>query len=225
MRPCHLLLALATLPLTLAACGGSSPAPQVSTFHTPTPKTWRVTSHPLGRGAFVPANVSFGPAGLSLRLPAGTLDGGEVQSVGRTGDGTYTARLRAAAGPGSISAFFLYQHDYATDSSDELDFEIPVATPPQVILTVWRRGIKVPVAQRKAPLSFDPAAGLHDYAFVRKGSHVSFTVDGATLFQSDKAPDNDLHTIFNAWYPTWQTPSTPPQEGTMNVARFTFAAP
>ena len=223
MRPRLPMLALTASTILVAGCGHDGAAPQVSDFHAPAPATWKVTAHPLGRGAFERGNVAFGPDGLALTLPGGTLNGGELQSVGRTGDGTYTARLRSAGVPGSISAFFLYRHDYATDSSDELDFEIPAGPPHQAILTVWRRGIKTPVAQRKAPLPFDPAAGLHDYAFVRQGRDVTFTVDGRALFRSAKAPDNPLHTIFNAWYPDWQQPATPPQQGTMTVSRFTYA--
>jgi len=217
------MLALTASTALFAGCGHDAPAPQVSDFHAPAPATWKVTAHPLGRGAFVPSNVGFGPSGLTLRLPGGSLDGGELQSVGTTGNGTYTARLRSAGVPGSISAFFLYLHDFATDSSDELDFEIPAGPPHQVLLTVWRRGIKTPVAQRRATLPFDPAAAEHEYAFVRDGTDVTFTADGRELFRSAAAPGNALHTIFNAWYPDWQQPATPPREGTMTVSRFTFA--
>jgi hypothetical protein len=44
-----------------------------------------------------------------------------------------------AAAPGALSAFFLYLHDFETDSSDEIDIELPAGEPHRAILTVWRR--------------------------------------------------------------------------------------
>jgi beta-glucanase (GH16 family) len=184
--------------------------------------------HPLGRGRFEARNVRFGPDGLTLTMPQGSLDGGELQSRSLLGSGTYRARLRASAAQGSISAFFLYLHDTGTDTSDELDFEIPavpVGEHNRVIVTVWRIGSSTPVAQRIVPLGFDPAAALHDYEMERDGGAVVFRVDGREVFRSDRAPTQPLRPIFNAWYPTWQDPTVPPAPGQMTVDRFAFTAP
>jgi len=218
------LLALAACCAGLAACGGGAdgPAAETSDFRAPEPGAWRVSVHPLGRGRFQAANVGFGPSGLVLRLPAGTLDGGELQARELRGDGTFRARLRASGAPGSLSAFFLYLHDRATDSSDELDFEIPAGAPHRAIVTVWRIGTKTPADQRTVPLAFDPAAALHDYAFVREGGDVRFEIDGREVFRSAKAPTARLRPIFNAWYPTWLEPAVPPAAGEMVVDRYAF---
>jgi endo-1,3-1,4-beta-glycanase ExoK len=213
------------LIVVVAGCGSSPPPPQVSTFRAPEPARWKVTDHPLGRGELQRANVSFGRDGLTLALPQGTTNGGELQATGFKGDGRFAARLRAATSPGSISAFFLYRHDFATDSSDELDFEIPgviPGVPKTVIVTVWQKGKKIPVAQKHVPLGFDPTAGFHDYEFKRDGTHVAFLVDGKQVFTSDKAPTSTLRPIFNAWYPTWQDPTVPPAGGRMVVSRYAF---
>jgi hypothetical protein len=209
---------------TVAGCGGGggdAPTTSSSRFTAPAPTQWRVSTHPLGRGTFKPVNVTFTPGGLLLTLPAGTLDGGELQATAGVEDGTFTARMRTAGSPGSISAFFLLKQDAKTDSSDELDFEIPGGTPHRVLLTVWRKGVKTPAAQRIVPLAFDPAAGFHDYRFVRDGTHVTFTIDGGPRFTYAKAPDVSLLPVFNAWYPTWQTPATPPQGGQVAVRSYT----
>jgi beta-glucanase (GH16 family) len=214
--------ALPVAAVLAAGCGDTPPPTKVSTFRTPEPTRWVVTSHPLGRGTFQTANVAFGRGGLALSLPQGTLNGGELQAKGFEASGTSSARMRSATSPGSISAFFLYRHDFKTDSSDELDFEIPGGQPNRVLLTVWRRGIKTPVAQKTVPLPFDPAAGMHDYAFVRKDASVKFLIDGREVFSSAKAPSNALKPIFNAWYPTWQDPTVPPAGGRMAVQRYAF---
>jgi hypothetical protein len=208
----------------LAACGGGSggQTTETSSFRGSDPAAWRVSVHPLGRGAFQAANVTFGPQGLALALPAGTLDGGEVQATELRGDGTYGARMRTSSAPGSLSAFFLYLHDHATDSSDELDFEIPAGEPHRAILTVWRAGTRTPADQRTVSLDFDPAAALHEYTFLREGGEVRFEIDGREVFRSAKAPTADLRPIFNAWYPTWLEPSVPTAAGEMVVDRFQF---
>jgi beta-glucanase (GH16 family) len=211
--------------LLVAGCGSSAPAPQVSTFRAPEPARWTVADHPLGRGQLQGANVAFGRDGLTLTLPQGTTNGGELQARAFKGDGTYAARLRSATSPGSISAFFLYRHDFATDTSDELDFEIPgviPGMPHRVLVTVWRKGSKTPAQQKSVPLAFDPAAGFHDYELRRDGEHASFSIDGREVFASDRAPTATLRPIFNAWYPTWQDPTVPPAGGRMVVSRYAF---
>jgi hypothetical protein len=169
-----------------------------------------VTDHPLGRGELQAANVRFGREGLVLSLPQGTTNGGELQARRFAGDGQFTARLRSATSPGSISAFFLYRHDFATDSSDELDFEIPGGMPHRVIVTVWRRGKKVPVAQRTVPLGFDPAAGLHDYAFKRDGTKAMFQVDGNEVFTSQPPRPRSSRSSTRGTRPGRTRPCPPP---------------
>ena len=207
----------------MAGCGDTPPPTQASTFRAPEPARWTVTAHPLGRGTFERANVRFGRDGLTLTLPQGTTNGGELQANSLDGPGTASVRMRSATSPGSISAFFLYRHDFKTDSSDELDFEIPGGQPNRVILTVWRRGIKTPVAQKTVPLPFNPSAGFHDYALQRtsKGA-VTFLIDGREMFASSKAPTSDMKSILNAWYPTWQDPTVPPAGGQAVVQRYAF---
>jgi hypothetical protein len=157
-------------------------------------------------------------------LPFGTLDGGEVRHRGPRGDGRFRARLQASAAPGSLSAFFLYLHDYDTDSSDELDVELPAGEPHRAMLTVWRRGGHEPADQRIVELDFDPSAALHAYEIVREpGGTVHFAIDGATAFTSRVAPAAQLHPMFNAWYPDWLAHDGPSPGGFMRVALYEFA--
>jgi beta-glucanase (GH16 family) len=229
-RCCRRCAALALLApaVTLAACGGGA-APEdeqeveVATFREPE-AGWRVAEHPLGRGVLKYSNVKFGRPGLQLVMPPGTLNGGEVKSIEWRGDGTFTARMKGSGAPGSISAFFLYRHDHATDTSDELDFEIPGGAPPRVLLTVWRRGSSRPADETVIPLDFDPAAGLHEYTLRRDGSTARFSIDGREMWRSDVAPTTTLQPMFNAWYPDWLTPADPPTGGTMVVDRYEYRA-
>ena len=223
MRKIACMLSVAAV-LATVGCGGGEIEREIATFAEPDPERWEVGDHPLGRGELEPQNVSFGDAGLTLTLPAGTTNGGEVTGTEWRGDGTFKARMRSAASPGAISAFFLYRHDFDTDSSDEVDFEIPGGEPHRVIVTVWRAGVKEPAAQTEVPLDFDPSAEMHDYEFRRDGASVSFLIDGEEVFSDDEAPTSTMRPYFNAWYPTWQEPAAPPVGGEMVVERYEFGS-
>ncbi len=165
----------------------------------------------------------FGPAGLTLVLPSGTLDGGEVRFERPRGDGRFRARLQASRAPGSLSAFFLYLHDFDTDSSDELDVELPADAPHRALLTVWRRGGHEPADQRIVELGFDPAERLHDYEIERgPDGRVRFAIDGDTAFTSDAGPAGGLHPMFNAWYPDWLPGDRGSPGGFMRVVLYEF---
>ena len=76
---------------------------------------------PFGWGAVDPANVGVSNGQLGIRLPGGSLNGGEVRSLSLTRFGSYPARIRVANAPSSLTAFFLYQKP---DFAQELDIEI-----------------------------------------------------------------------------------------------------
>lgn len=162
---------------------------------------WAPQAHPLGRGAFTAANVVHDGAALRLVHPAGTVDGGEVASVNTFRYGSYEARLRTPALPGSISAFFLYQ---GGRRSDEIDIELLNDGSRRIWFTVWQAGTqKYHVEQ---VLEFDPAADFHDYRIEWAAGRVRFFVDG-TLRQEfahkRSIPSHDMYLMANTWWPTW----------------------
>jgi hypothetical protein len=200
-------------------------ATEVATFAAGDRAGWEPGDHPLGRGRLRPANVRYGPGGLALVLPAGTLDGAELRRRRPSGEGRFRARLQAAGVLGALSAFFLYLHDYGTDSSDELDIELPAGEPHRALLTVWRRGDHEPADQRIVELAFDPAAAEHTYEIARDpGGRVDFAIDEVTAFTSRAGPLAGLHPMFNAWHPEWLTRDGPSPGGVMRVSRYEFAA-
>ena len=201
------------------------PAPisgaQLTTFGAHDRELWERGDHPLGRGHLRPENATLGSAGLTLSLPAGTFDGGEVRRRRASGWGCHRAHLCASAAPGSLTAFFLYRHDPSSDSSDELDVELPAGEPHRALLTVWRRGCHEPTGQRIVELPFDPAAALHSYEIVREpGGRVVFTIDDVITFASPCGPAGDLYPMFNAWYPDWLPCSGMSPSGFARVSRY-----
>jgi endo-1,3-1,4-beta-glycanase ExoK len=162
---------------------------------------WSKEEHALGRGWFRRENVVAGAGLVQLVHPAGTLDGGEIRSIERYGYGSYEARIRTPYAPGTISAFFLYQHG---PRNDELDIEIFNDGTRRVMFTVW-------VADRQKygvtkTLAFDPSAGFHTYRIDWRAGRVEFFVDGVSMqvwSHKKNLPTNPMYVMANAWWPVW----------------------
>jgi hypothetical protein len=77
--------------------------------------------HQLGRSYLDPVNVGVGAGNRRIKLPACSLEGGEIRSNALYGYGTYSARMKLPNAPSSITGFFLFEPpDYAS----EIDVEI-----------------------------------------------------------------------------------------------------
>ena len=201
----------ATAPLAAVdaevALGNAAAAPSFDdAFDAFDASRWVKQHHPLGRGVFDSANVVAAGGVIELVHPAGTVNGGEIKTVARYGYGTYEARIRTPAAPGSISAFFLYQ--FGTRSNDELDIEIFNDGSRRVMFTVW-------VADRQKynvtkVLPFDPSAAFHRYRIDWRAGRVEFLVDGVSMqvwSHKKNVPTNAMHVMANSWWPTWLTPA------------------
>jgi endo-1,3-1,4-beta-glycanase ExoK len=87
----------------------------------------------------------------------------ELQSTAFFGFGTYEVRMRAAAGPGLLSAFFTYTGEPhgAGRPHDEIDFEILGKAPTEAFVSYFAKGR---VNSDTAKLGFDATTSMHDYA-------------------------------------------------------------
>jgi endo-1,3-1,4-beta-glycanase ExoK len=176
-----------------------APALVDETFDTWNGGQWLAGNHPLGRGWVRSGNVSVQGGQLLLGLPAGTLDGGEILSSRRVRYGSYEARLKSSAAPGSITAFFLYEG--ARTGNDEIDIEIPGGTR-RILFTVWTRGRQV--HHRELTLAFDPWTEFHDYRIEHGRRAVRFFVDGVEQVEfAGGLPSSQMHVMANAWWPVW----------------------
>lgn len=226
-RPCH--AASTSWPaiicvLALAACSDSpfepldsaapeTPLPAAAALNPASPSEpfelfndglWYRSTHVLGRGPLMPANVTVAGGQLRLALNADGYQGAEIGSRTNFGAGSYAARLRCGAPSGALCAFFFYQGGVG-DAADEIDIEILGATR-EIWFTTWVRGRRTNHAART--LAFDPAAATHEYAIVRTGSRVTFYVDGQEYVSfRKKVPTSRMVLLVNAWWPTWLTPT------------------
>ncbi len=175
---------------------------------------WKKSNHSLGLGSLEPGNVTTTGESLSITLPAGSHDGGQIES--RSADhlyGSYRARLKLPRAPSSITGFFLYK---APDFEHEIDIEIVNGPCGTIWFTTYAGGEVSNTYETN--LRFDPTAGFHEYRFDFYPGEASFYVDGNLLQTFDSGlPDEPMYLMLNAWFPTWLDGEKPQEESTVLV--------
>lgn len=192
------LVAALAAGLLAVSSAGAATRDFADPFDTLDGARWIAGDHALGRGWLSPANVAASGGRLALALPEGTWDGAEVRTRDAWRTGSFSAVLRAAAAPGSLTALFLYAPpDYAS----EVDVEL-VGT--DALLSTYAGGAQTHTTQ--VPLGFDPAAGFHAYRIELGHGTVAFAVDGVTRAAwSTGVPAAPMSLYLNAWFPAWLT--------------------
>lgn len=224
LRPAALVrLAMASLAVYLTACSelpeepelfaGSRLASSVAgaaftdDFSFFDESRWVRSSHTLGRGPLLPANVESGSGFVSLMTRSEDFSGAEIMSRELYGAGRFTIHARCAVPDGAICAFFLYEIGVG-NRADEIDIEI-IPSSGQIWFTTWKRGRRVNTSSHA--LTYDPAAAYHSYAFERTATEIRFFVDGVERHRyanRKRLPDALMPVFANAWWPTWITPGT-----------------
>ena len=160
---------------------------------------WSKGAHNLGRSNLDPNNVDLADGNLWIKLPANTLNGGEIASNDLYGYGFYSARIKVPHAPSSITGFFLYQPpDYAS----EIDIEIyNDSSRKMVIYNTYALGSN---HTQTMSLPFDPTDGFHEYRFDYAPRSVRFYADGQLMKTWTRTlPRNPMNLYVNAWFPAW----------------------
>lgn len=162
---------------------------------------WSKGDHNLGRSYLDPNNVNVGGGNLEIKLPANSLNGGEIRSEGLYSYGSYSTRMKLPHAPSSITGFFLYEPpDYASEIYNDFSRKI--------MFTTYARGKQT--HPQTMTLPFDPTSGFHDYRFDYNSNSVSFYVDGRLMKRwKGGIPKTPMHLYVNAWYPTWLAGNKP----------------
>ncbi len=160
---------------------------------------WSKGDHKLGRSLLQPQNVGVRDGNLAIKLPARTLNGGEIMSKDLYGYGSYAARIKVPNSPSSITGFFLYKEpDYAS----EIDVEIYNDTSRRIMFSTYSGGSQTHTQTLTLP--FDPTSGFHEYRFDYASGSINFYADGKLMKTwSDGVPKNAMRLYVNAWYPSW----------------------
>ena len=154
----------------------------------------------MERSTLDPNNVNINSGHVSIKIPAGTLDGGEIMSKNYFKYGTYRASILVAPVPGSITGFFLYRGP--TNANNEIDIEIYNDGKWQIEFTTWLNGDETNTI--KKPLNFDPSAEYHEYRIDFYPQEVNFFVDGQLMQKYNSGlPTEDMRLLVNTWFPGW----------------------
>ncbi len=174
---------------------------------------WRPTEKTLGRGRLEAENVAVDDEKLRIRLPAGTLEGGEVESTETYSYGSYAASIKAASAPSSITGFFLYA---PPDFHTEIDVEIFNDPSGRVLFTTYANGEQTNTVEKKLP--FDATADFHEYRMDLYPTKAEFSVDGRLMHTFDEGlPGDSMQLMVNAWYPEWLPGKQPEKDGYVQV--------
>jgi endo-1,3-1,4-beta-glycanase ExoK len=199
-----LFLALAALAFGVSVAGAARSGDFRDEFTTFDVHRWYKSSRPFGWGSVDPANIGVSAGMLGIRLPGGTLNGGEARSLSLTRYGSYRARMKVANAPSSLTAFFLYKKP---DFAQELDIEIFNDPSGRVLLSTYSDGGQTTVEKQ---LGFDPTAGFHDYAIEYDPGSVRFLVDGVELQRFTSGVTRaSMYLHVNAWFPSWLAGTRP----------------
>jgi beta-glucanase (GH16 family) len=168
-------------------------------------RRWVKIGRPFGHGTLDPANVTVADGLLGIRLPAGTLNGGEMRSTSLYRYGTYRTRMKIAHAPSSLTALFLYKRpDYA----QEIDIEIFNDSTGRVMFSTYSGS-----AQTNSEIvdtEYDLSADFHEYTIEYDPGSVRFLLDGTELKRfSSGVPRSSMYLFVNAWFPFWLAGEVP----------------
>ena len=160
---------------------------------------WSRGDHMLGRSYLDPANVDVDGENLRIKLPARSLNGGEISTRDLYGYGSYSARMKLPNAPSSITGFFLYK---APDLESEIDIEVFNDSTRRVMFTTYAGGRQTHTETMRLP--FDPTTGFHEYRFDYSQESVTFFVDGTEMRSWNTGiPQTSMHLMVNSWFPRW----------------------
>ncbi len=160
---------------------------------------WTKGDHQLGRSYLDPDNVDVVEGNARFKIPAHTLQGGELRSNELYRHGVYSTSMKLPNAPSSITGFFLYR---PPDLEREIDIEIFNDSSRRILFTTYSGGRQTHTVTKQLP--FDPTAGYHTYAFRYDAGLARFMVDGKVM-QTWKTgvPRGSMHLYTNLWFPTW----------------------
>jgi len=163
------------------------------------PARWSKGDHMLGRTYLDPANIDVDGENMRIKLPARTLNGGEISTTATQGYGSYSTRMKLPNAPSSITGFFLYK---APDLESEVDIEVFNDSTRRIMFTTYAGGSQTHTETARLP--FDPATGFHEYRFDYSQDAVTFYVDGLEMRTWDTGvPQTSMHLMVNSWFPSW----------------------
>ncbi len=174
---------------------------------------WTKQDHNLGRSYLNPANVDVVDGNARFKIPARTLQGGEIRSNELYHHGANSSRMKLPHAPSSITGFFLYR---APDLEREIDIEVFNDRSGRILFTTYSGGRQTHTVTKHLP--FDPTAGYHTYAFRYDAGLARFVVDGKVMRTwKTGVPKGSMYLYTNLWFPTWLDGKKPLEDSYLYV--------
>lgn len=155
--------------------------------------------------SFMRSNAVIGNDTLSLILSEGNggYVGAEYRMWSKTGYGFYSVSMKAAACPGVISSFFIYNGF----PWDEIDIEFLGDDTTKVQFNYYTHGVGGHEYIYELP--YDASEEFHEYAFDWQEGSITWYVDGVAVYRAtDNIPTNPGNIMMNVWnvtdtYASW----------------------
>lgn len=173
---------------------------------------------PGNLASFAPENLEFGDEGVRVVVDAAEgglrpFRSGAFASVRSFTHGRFQAEIRAAAGPGLITGFFLHRGS----PRQEIDIEFAGSDPRRMLTNVFFNpgddGAAMAFGYRGSPcwidLGFDTTEDFHEYAIDWWADRVTWIVDGKTVHERASwdptpIPHLGMRVHANLWVPRSQ---------------------
>lgn len=168
---------------------------------------WEKADWP-NRGVFncvwEPGNISFNNGIMTISLKKTDsgeypYSSGEYRSIEEYKYGKFETRMKAAAGAGLVTSFFIYTGRHGLNDHHEIDIEILGSNTRQAQLTYFIEG-SVGI-KKTIDLPFDASEGFHDYGFVWTKKHIEWFVDGRSVLKTEggRMPYMPCKIMMNLW--------------------------
>ena len=211
------ILAIIVLPVMLVSCFKASPGGDVITPGA-LENRFTLDEHKIAvfangaphgffarndRGNGPPFNCSFmrsnavidnGALSLILSEGGGGYVGAEYRMWNKTGYGFYSVSMKAAACPGVISSFFIYNGF----PWDEIDIEFLGDDTTRVQFNYYTHGVGG--HEYIYNLGYDASKEFHEYAFDWQEDSITWYVDGVAVYRAtSNIPSNPGNIMMNVW--------------------------
>lgn len=176
-------------------------------------KSWFSRNGTLGRTQLRNENVFIIDGHLTIKVPAGTLEGGELQTVRLVHYGSYEISMKLPDVPSSITGFFLYK---APDFYHEIDIEVFNQPDSEVLFTTYSDGLTQ--NEDRQPLPFDPTADFHHYRIDYFPDRTAFYIDDQLMREwTDGFTHDPMQLMVNTWFPSWLDGTVPKEDQSLKI--------
>jgi endo-1,3-1,4-beta-glycanase ExoK len=174
-------------------------------------KIWKISNYEVSYATFSPSNVAVSNGMLQLAVPAGSCEGGQIQTLERFSYGRFGCRMKTNGVMNTCTSLFTYYREPEVVGIDQIAVEIYGSQPDQMYVTSWKLGRPSDYYGRIIVyLGFDSDLAFHDYEIAWSLDHIDISVDGllrASLVDTNYLPTHPQRFLLTCFNPSWKGPA------------------